>query len=279
MCIFGFDFDGGCFDISVYLFCGGVFQDVCIIICYNENDLFSVLFGVIYEIGYVCYEQNLFCLWVDQFVGFVCFIVIYELQSLFFEMQLGCSEWFFNCLLLVVCEWFGDWLVFSQDNFVVWNQQVKFGFICVDVDEVSYLVYVILCYEIECVLIDGEIEVDDILLLWDEKMQYWLGLLIIGNYWDGCMQDIYWIDGGFGYFFFYILGVMYVVQLMVVVCCVLLILDCDIEEGDFSVLFDWLWQNIWQYGSCFIILQLIQQVIGEDFNSCYFCEYLIICYL
>ncbi len=67
---------------------------------------------------------------------------------------------------------------------------MKPGFIRVDADEVSYPAHVILRYEIERALIDGEIEVDDIPSLWDEKMQHWLGLSTAGNYRDGCMQDI-----------------------------------------------------------------------------------------
>ncbi len=115
-------------------------------------------------------------------------------------MQLGRSERFLNRLLPAVRERFGDRPAFSRDNFVARNQQVKPGFIRVDADEVSYPAHVILRYEIERALIDGEIEVDDIPSLWDEKMQHWLGLSTTGNYRDGCMQDIHWTDGGFGYF-------------------------------------------------------------------------------
>ncbi|MFH4122444.1 hypothetical protein WAI71_22305, partial [Acinetobacter baumannii] len=79
-------------------------------------------------------------------------------------------------------ERFGDQPAFSSDNFVAWNQRAKPGFIRVDADEVSYPANVILRYEIERALIDGEIEVDDIPALWDEKMQHWLGLSTTGNY-------------------------------------------------------------------------------------------------
>lgn len=121
-------------------------------------------------------------------------------------MQLGRSERFLNRLLPAVRERFGDRPAFSEDNFVARNQQVKPGFIRVDADEVSYPAHVILRYEIERALIDGEIEVDDIPSLWDEKMQHWLGLSTTGNYRDGCMQDIHWTDGGFGYFPSYTTG-------------------------------------------------------------------------
>lgn len=77
---------------------------------------------------------------------------------------------------------------------------MKPGYIRVDADEVSYPAHVVLRYEIERALINGEIEVDDIPALWDEKMQAWLGLSTKDNYRNGCMQDIHWTDGGFGYF-------------------------------------------------------------------------------
>ena len=91
----------------------------------------------------------------------------------------------------------------------------------------------ILRYEIERALIDGEIEVDDIPALWDEKMQHWLGLSTTGNYRDGCMQDIHWTDGGFGYFPSYTLGAMYAAQLMAAARRALPTLDRDIAEGAF----------------------------------------------
>lgn len=279
MRILGFDFDGGRLDISAHPLCGGVPQDVRITTRYNENDLLSALFGVIHETGHARYEQNLPRPWVDQPVGLARSTAIHESQSLFFEMQLGRSEPFLNRLLPAVRERFGDQPAFSSDNFVAWNQRVKPGFIRVDADEVSYPAHVILRYEIERALIDGEIEVDDIPALWDEKMQHWLGLSTTGNYRDGCMQDIHWTDGGFGYFPSYTLGAMYAAQLMAAARRALPTLDRDIAEGDFSALFDWLRQNIWQHGSRFSTSQLIQQATGEDLNSRYFREHLTARYL
>ncbi|HBT4794851.1 TPA: carboxypeptidase M32 [Klebsiella quasipneumoniae subsp. similipneumoniae] len=279
MRILGFDFDGGRLDISAHPFCGGAPQDVRITTRYNENDLLSALFGVIHETGHARYEQNLPRPWVDQPVGLARSTAIHESQSLFFEMQLGRSERFLNRLLPAVRERFGDRPAFSEENFVAWNQRVKPGFIRVDADEVSYPAHVILRYEIERALIDGEIEVEDIPSLWDEKMQHWLGLSTTGNYRDGCMQDIHWTDGGFGYFPSYTLGAMYAAQLMAAARRALPTLDRDIAEGDFSALFDWLRQNIWQHGSRFTTSQLIQQATGEDLNSRYFRDHLTARYL
>lgn len=270
MRVLGFDFDGGRLDISAHPFCGGVPQDVRITTRYNENDLLSALFGVIHETGHARYEQNLPRNWIDQPIALARSTAIHESQSLFFEMQLGRSEAFLQRLLPTVRRYFGEQPAFSRDNFIAWNQRVKPGFIRVDADEVSYPAHVILRYEIERALIDGDIEVDDIPALWDEKMQHWLGLSTTGNYRDGCMQDIHWTDGGFGYFPSYTLGAMYAAQLMASARRALPQLESDIANGNFTALFDWLRQNIWQHGSRFTTSQLIQHATGEDLNSDFF---------
>lgn len=275
----GFDFNAGRLDVSAHPFCGGVPEDVRITTRYNEHDLLSALFGVIHETGHARYEQNLPRNWLGQPVSHARSTAIHESQSLFFEMQLARSDAFLQHLLPAVVEQFGTQPAFEASNFVAWNQRVKPGFIRIDADEVSYPAHVILRYEIERALIDGEIEVDDIPALWDEKMRHWLGLSTEGNYRDGCMQDIHWTDGGFGYFPSYTLGAMYAAQLMHAARNAMPDLESRIASGDFSTLFEWLRQNIWQHGSRFATSQLIQQATGEDLNSRYFREHLTARYL
>ncbi|MEO3988754.1 carboxypeptidase M32 [Pseudocitrobacter cyperus] len=275
----GFDFNAGRLDVSAHPFCGGVPEDVRITTRYNEHDLLSALFGVIHETGHARYEQNLPRNWLGQPVSHARSTAIHESQSLFFEMQLARSEAFLQHLLPAVIAQFGSQPAFETANFIAWNQRVKPGFIRIDADEVSYPAHVILRYEIERALIDGEIEVDDIPALWDEKMRHWLGLSTEGNYRDGCMQDIHWTDGGFGYFPSYTLGAMYAAQLMHAARHAMPDLESRIASGDFSPLFEWLRQNIWQHGSRFGTSQLIQQATGEELNSRYFREHLTARYL
>lgn len=266
----GFDFTAGRLDISAHPFCGGVPQDVRITTRYDENELLSALFGVIHETGHARYEQNLPQNWSGQPIALARSTAIHESQSLFFEMQLGRSPAFLKRLIPAVTRHFGNQPAFEESNFIAWNQQVKPGYIRVDADEVSYPAHVILRYEIERALINGDIEVDDIPALWNEKMQAWLGLSTIGNYRNGCMQDIHWTDGGFGYFPSYTLGAMYAAQIFSAANRALPGLNHAIAQGDFSALFDWLRQNIWQHGSRFTTEQLITQATGEPLSSRYF---------
>lgn len=274
MGMLGFDFAGGRLDVSAHPFCGGVPEDVRITTRYNEQDLFQALYGVIHETGHARYEQNLPRAWPGQPVALARSMAIHESQSLFFEMQLGRSSAFQQQLLPKVIAHFGPQPAFELSNLIRISQRVERGFIRVDADEISYPAHVVLRYEIERALIEGDIEVDDIPGLWDEKMQAWLGLSTAGNYRDGCMQDIHWTDGSFGYFPSYTLGAMYAAQLFAAAGRALPQLDEQIADGEMGPLFTWLEQNIWQHGSRFSTSQLIANATGEDLNPDYFRRHL-----
>ncbi len=274
MTLLGFDFNGGRLDVSAHPFCGGVPEDVRITTRYREDELFSALLGVIHETGHARYEQNLPREWPGQPIALARSTAIHESQSLFFEMQLARSTPFLKRLRPQIIAHFGEQAAFEERNYIAWNQRVKPGLIRIDADEVSYPAHIVLRYEIERALIDGDIEVDDIPALWDEKMQAWLGLSTQGNYRDGCMQDIHWTDGGFGYFPTYTLGAMYAAQLFQSARQTLPRLEDDIAQGDVSTLFDWLRQNIWQHGSRFTTAQLIENATGEDLNPQWFRQHL-----
>ena len=270
----GFDFNHGRLDVSAHPFCGGVPDDVRITTRYNENDFLSAMMGVIHETGHARYEQNLPKQWRGQPVAQARSTAIHESQSLFMEMQLGRSKAFLHYLHPQVVALMGDQPGLELNNFIRQTQRVKPGFIRVDADELSYPAHVILRYEIERALIEGEIEVDDIPALWDEKMQQSLGIDTRGNYRDGCMQDIHWTDGAFGYFPTYTLGAMYAAQLFQAVKRAIPQVDELIAQGELQPVFEWLQQNIWQHGSRFPTQQLLLNATGEALNPDYFRQHL-----
>ncbi len=270
----GFDFNHGRLDVSAHPFCGGVPEDVRITTRYNENDFLSAMMGVIHETGHARYEQNLPQQWRGQPVAQARSTAIHESQSLFMEMQLGRSKAFLQHIHPQVVALMGDQPALALNNFIRQTQRVKPGFIRVDADELSYPAHVILRYEIERALIEGEIEVDDIPALWDEKMQQSLGIDTRGNYRDGCMQDIHWTDGAFGYFPTYTLGAMYAAQLFQAVKRAIPQVETLIQQGELQPVFDWLQQNIWQHGSRFPTQQLLINATGEALNPHYFRQHL-----
>ena len=274
MATLGFDFNHGRLDVSAHPFCGGVPEDVRITTRYNENDFLSALMGVIHETGHARYEQNLPQQWRGQPVALARSTAMHESQSLFMEMQLGRSHAFLQHIHPQVVALMGDQPALERNNFIRLTQRVKPGFIRVDADELSYPAHVILRYEIERALIEGDIEVEDIPALWDEKMQQSLGIDTRGNYRDGCMQDIHWTDGAFGYFPTYTLGAMYAAQLFHAVKRAIPQVDQLIQQGELQPVFDWLQQNIWQHGSRFPTQQLLVNATGEALNPHYFRQHL-----
>ncbi len=272
MKLLGFDFNHGRLDVSTHPFCGGVPSDVRITTRYDENDFMKALFGVIHETGHARYEQNLPPEWAGLPVGEARSMGVHESQSLFFEMQLARSPEFAQLLAPLVAKFLGHELnpVFSAQNIYGLNTQVKRDFIRVDADELTYPAHVILRYEIERALMEGDIEVDDIPALWNEKMQAYLGLSTEGNYRNGCMQDIHWAGGSFGYFPSYTLGAMYAAQEFSAAERAIPQLRNKIATGDLSELFGWLKHNVWSKASLLATDDLMVAATGESLNARHF---------
>ncbi|MCW8194812.1 carboxypeptidase M32 [Proteobacteria bacterium 005FR1] len=276
MALLGFDFSRGRLDVSAHPFCGGVPTDVRITTRYDLGDFMSALMGVIHETGHARYEQNLPEALAGLPVGQARSMGVHESQSLFFEMQLARSLEFMQQLAPLAARVFGGEgdPLFSAEHLCACVTRVERGFIRVDADEVTYPAHVILRYEIERALINGDIEVEQIPELWNQKMQDYLGLDTGGNYKDGCMQDIHWTDGSFGYFPSYTLGAMYAAQQFAAAESVLPGLKQQIAEGELGDLFAWLNQSIWQQGSIYSTPELITRATGEPLNAEHFRKHL-----
>ncbi|WP_461538609.1 carboxypeptidase M32 [Spongorhabdus nitratireducens] len=270
-----FDFEHGRLDESMHPFCGGVPTDVRITTRYDENEFVQSLMGIVHETGHARYEQGLPKALAGVSAGQARSMGIHESQSLFFEMQLGRGEAFIEHLAQLAGKHFEghDPQLFAQDNLLKLYTRVKKDFIRVDADELTYPAHVILRYEIERDLINGKISHTDVPELWNQKMQDYLGLSTQGNFKDGCMQDIHWTDGAFGYFPSYTLGAMYAAQFMAAMKKTVDV-DATVRSGDLSPIFGWLESNIWSKGSLLETDELVKQATGETLNASFFKEHL-----
>jgi len=274
MGLLGFDFDAGRLDISTHPFCGGVPQDVRITTRYNEATFAPSLMGIIHETGHARYEQ---CLPRDTLhlpVGRARSMGIHESQSLSFEMQLARNPAFVQLIAPLVNKHLGDQPAFEVDNLARMITRVKRGFIRVDADELTYPAHVILRFEIESALISGEIEADDIPALWTTKMQEYLGVDVAGNFDHGCLQDIHWPSGMFGYFPSYTLGAMYAAQYFATIRKQHPDMDTRIANGDLSPVMNWLDANIWSQASRWSTDALVTRATGEPLNASHFRRHL-----
>lgn len=274
MALLGFDFEGGRLDESAHPFSGGVPEDTRLTTRYREDDLMQALMGTVHETGHARYEQNLPRTWLGQPVSHARSMGIHESQSLSFEMQLGRSRAFAGLLSPLLRRHFGDQPAFEPDNLHRLMTRVKPGHIRVDADELTYPAHVILRYGIEKKLIDGSIEAEDIPALWDEGMHALLGIDTRGNYRNGCMQDVHWSGGAFGYFPCYTLGAMYAAQWFAAIRRVQPDLDTRIARGELAPAFDWLRDNIWTQGSRWSTAELATRASGEALNPAHFRRHL-----
>jgi len=165
---------------------------------------------------------------------------------------------------------FGDQEAFEPSNLHRLLTRVQPGLIRVDADEVTYPAHIILRYEIERPLIEGDIQAEDIPQMWNQKMQELLGLDTRGNFQDGPMQDVHWPEGLFGYFPCYTLGAMFAAQWFATMRRKMPSLDLDIEAGRLQPIFDWLRDHIWSQGSRWTTDELAIRASGEVLNPQHF---------
>ncbi|HEY0705795.1 MAG TPA: carboxypeptidase M32, partial [Polyangia bacterium] len=237
----GFDFEHGRLDVSHHPFCGGVPRDVRITTRYDEADFTKSFMGVLHETGHAKYEQNLPAAWIDQPVGRARSMGIHESQSLLQEMQISRSRPFLEFVAPLVREAFPDLATADPEAYTAENlyrhyTRVRPDYIRVDADEATYPCHIILRYEIERRLIEGTMEVDDIPAAWEASMKDLLGLSVGNDHKNGCMQDVHWPAGLFGYFPTYTLGALAAAQLFAAAKRALPGLEAQIAAGQFAAL-------------------------------------------
>jgi carboxypeptidase Taq len=270
MGLLGFDFEAGRLDVSSHPFCGGVPEDVRITTRYTDDDFMRSMMGIVHETGHARYEQNLPRATTHMPVGRARSMGIHESQSLSFEMQLGRSPAFLALITPLVRKHLGAQDAFTAENLARMYTRVQPDFIRVDADELTYPAHIILRYEIESALVNGDIACEDIPALWDEKMMQYLGVDTRGNYRNGCMQDIHWTDGMIGYFPSYTLGAMYAAQYFASIRSTQVDLDTQIANGNLAPVFDWLGTHIWSQASLWSTDELVRRATGEKLNPAHF---------
>ena len=274
MKLLGFDFESGRLDESAHPFCGGVPEDIRLTTRYREDSFVGSLWGTMHESGHGRYEQNLPRDWLGQPVAWARSAGIHESQSLSFEMQIGLSRPFVGLLVPRLAKHFGDQPAFEPDNLHRWLTRVQPSFIRVDADELTYPLHVILRYRIERDLIEGRVEADDIPSLWDAAMGELLDVDTRGNFTNGCLQDVHWGEGLFGYFPSYTLGAMYAAQWFAAIREKTPDLDARMAAGDLKPVFDWLREHIWQQGSRWSTTELVTRATGGPLDPAHYRRHL-----
>ena len=209
----GFDFARGRLDVSLHPFCGGATDDVRITTRYDEADVTRALLGVLHETGHALYEQGRPAAWARQPVGEARGMSLHESQSLIVEMQACRSRAFAAHLAPLLARTFGrQGPAWTAENLYRLHTRVDPGFIRVDADEMTYPAHILLRYGLETAMIAGDLAVADLPGAFNDGMRDLLGLAVPDDR-LGCLQDIHWPGGSWGYFPTYTLGALAAAQL------------------------------------------------------------------
>ncbi|HET6184108.1 MAG TPA: carboxypeptidase M32 [Acetobacteraceae bacterium] len=262
----GLDFTHARLDRSTHPFTGGTPTDVRITTRYDETDMASSVLAVLHETGHALYERGLPERFARQPVGQAAGMAAHESQSLIVEMQACRSDAFLGWLGRELHEAFGgDPLPYRAENLARLWRHVARGFIRVDADELTYPAHVILRFRLEQALVAGDLAVADLPGAWNEAMAKLLGITPPDDS-RGCLQDIHWYDGAFGYFPSYTLGAMAAAQLMAAARRSVPELDATLRHGDLAPLLGWLRTNVHAQGNRLGFNELLRAATGKPLD-------------
>jgi carboxypeptidase Taq len=270
----GFPFERGRLDESEHPFTEGVPGDIRVTTRFDLSDPFSGLLGAIHETGHAMYDLGLPMKWRDQPVGRDRGLALEESQSLLFEMNLCRSRSFVKYLRPLLEKYLQvsgpEW---SEVNLYRHLIRVRRSLIRMDADELTYPVHIMLRYELEKKILEGSLPVADLPEAWNANLEQRLNIRPNSDV-EGCLQDIHWAVGHFGYFPSYALGAVIAGQLNEAMRAAMPALDEEVAAGHFNGVMDWLRDNVHGVGARLPIQELIKQATGKPLTAAAYLRYL-----
>jgi carboxypeptidase Taq len=271
----GFDFAAGRLDTVVHPFCSRVGpDDVRITTRWDEHQFGSALFGVLHESGHGLYEQGLPAEHYGTPMGSSTSLGIHESQSRLWENVVGRSHNFWTHFYPKAQGVFHESLRdVSLDDLVHAINGVKPSFIRVEADEATYNLHIVLRFELEQEIIAGNLRPADIPGAWNEKFKQMFDLDVPDDA-NGCLQDVHWSFGGFGYFPTYALGNLYAAQFFDCARREMPDLEAGFARGEFGPLLAWFREKVHSQASRFRPKDLVREVTGEPLSHAHLIRYL-----
>lgn len=265
----GFDQDRGLVAETVHPFCSRIdVDDVRLAIRYEPQNILQYIGALMHEAGHGMYNQGLPKKHAGSMLGDAISLGIHESQSRLWENYIGRSRAYCGWLLSTLQQNVPDFTAFDQDKFFRLRNSVYDCRIRIESDEISYNLHIILRFEMELALLHGELAVKDLPAAWNERFAELFGY-DVRNDAEGCLQDVHWAMGAFGYFPTYSMGNCYAAQFFHYAKRAIPQLETDVAQGKTESLGKWLRKNIYQHGSRYLPGDLCIQVTGEHLNPVY----------
>jgi len=262
----GFDFTRGRIDVALHPFCDGDGRDVRITTRYDEDNPLDSLFSAMHECGHGLYEQGLDTRVAGTALGDSAGMAIHESQSRIWENHIGRSREFWKYWEPRFRAKFPDGMrgISGEDMYRTVNY-VRPCAVRLDADEVTYNLHIILRFNIEKRLFSGELKTADLPEAWRAESGKLLGVTPPNDR-EGCMQDIHWASGSFGYFPCYTLGNILAAQLWETLHKQNPGIDKCIETGNFAPLLEWLRKNVHSQARRYSTIELSKKICGAKLS-------------
>jgi carboxypeptidase Taq len=272
----GFDFEAGRQDLSEHPFTTNFnSRDVRITTRIDENDFNHMTWSCIHETGHALYEQGLPPEYYGLPLGEYASLSIHESQSRLWENNIGRSLGWWRAIYPGLQHLFPQQLkTISVEQFYKGINKVQTSLIRTEADEVSYHFHVMIRYELEKNLIAGDLSVADIPAWWNENYAKWLSVEVPDDK-RGCLQDVHWSHGSFGYFPTYSLGSFYAAQLFSAAEDQVPTLHNEVGAGNTGPLLEWLHDRVHHHGRRYTSEELSFKATGKTLDINYFLSYLL----
>lgn len=247
--------------------------DVRITTHYLEDDVASSMYSVIHEGGHALYELG-----TGDDIQFTALATgatmgLHESQSRFYENLIGRSLPFCRAVLPVMAELFPRQMAgVTPEALYAAVNKAEPSLIRTEADELTYAVHIMIRYEMEKLMMAGDVGIDELPALWNRMYKEYLGVDVPDDR-RGILQDSHWSGGSFGYFPSYALGSAYGVQMLSA-----MEKDVDVwpavERGDLTPITAWLGDKLHRYGKLLTPEQLLRNAMGADFDPLCYTSYL-----
>jgi len=271
----GYDFERGAIAESAHPFSTNFGnKDVRITTAYSKEDPVTAMYSTIHETGHAIYEQNIPDDITKTNIGGGVSMGIHESQSRYYENILGRGKEFIETEYPNMVSAFEGLKNYSPEDVYKAINKVEPSLIRIDADELTYSLHIIIRYEIEKMLINGEVNFDELPQIWADKYTEYLGVTP-ESYAKGVLQDVHWSGGMIGYFPSYALGNLYGAQMLYKG----MLRDLPnyyelIREGKVSEITKWLAEHVHSHGGTYEPKVLIEKITGEPLTAKYFLQYL-----
>ena len=263
----GFDYSAGRLDVTTHPFCTGFGPgDTRITTHYDPNNFAKAFFGILHETGHGIYDQGLPAEHFGTPMGEYVSLGIHESQSRMWENMVGRSHPFWENFLPIARYFFPKALAnVKVDEFYFAVNDVRPSFIRIEADEVTYNLHIMLRFEIERAFFSGDLTVEDISGVWNEKFKEYFGITPPDDA-RGCFQDVHWSAGLIGYFPTYTLGNLYAAQFFAKAAAELGDLHAMFARGEFTPLNNWMREKIHRQGKRYRASRLVEVVTGKPLS-------------